>query len=583
MRRSLLTLALAVVAWSHGSYLQAAENVIALRIASLDAMLADGERIAEATGQTNSRKQMLAGGLGALGLADADWVDGTRPIVVSVPQEALATMGWVGALPVADVESALQKIEGQLGEHEVSDGIHSFASSFGARIHVRAQGDYLLVGMNQETVGQADLNQLLDVGDLPPGSVALDIDLVPMTPMIQLGLAMGRQTIQQSVEEDDSSPGDSETVLSMVDLYLDVVNDTVLNTSRVQISLELGDDSVLFHKRLLPRSDSTLAGLLQAQKGGLPDIARRVEATSATAMMFSNIKFTPEFRAALKTFAQRYLETMRGLSEVLPEDETVWWDAMLEPFEGVTDSWVDCFRGDTAVTYEFGSKSGFRATQLTGFTDGEACGKLVDEMAKSLADLPAPPDGERVVAVTPNALTHSGVGATRFSVKLDSALAAEHEESRQLVQQLLGGDAYLYYLGVTEDLLLSTVGAGAEQAFRDAVDRLGSRSKRTGMTPRMFAPLETGPGFFAVVDLARMFHEVAELDPDDADLQALKSIPKDRGKFVMGVLGRKGSLDFDLSFPLGFFEAIRALDAQGEAEPEENPAVDAAPDAAVRS
>ena len=66
--------------------------------------------------------------LGNLGLGDGAWIDGTRPIVIRLPQQGLMNMGWVGALPVKERAGALEALEVRLGPPEKDGDLLAFVS-----------------------------------------------------------------------------------------------------------------------------------------------------------------------------------------------------------------------------------------------------------------------------------------------------------------------------------------------------------------------------------------------------------------------------------------------------------------------
>ena len=91
-----------------------AQNVLTIRVESLDALLADVDTVAVALGQepgsAEGLVQMVAG---QIGLSDLSMIDGKNPLVVALPLEGmmLGEQGFVGAFPVADVDAAVEAMK----------------------------------------------------------------------------------------------------------------------------------------------------------------------------------------------------------------------------------------------------------------------------------------------------------------------------------------------------------------------------------------------------------------------------------------------------------------------------------------
>jgi len=568
MRKLFLPTVLVVLICAVTVPLLAAENIATLRFSSLDAVLADVERISSMTGQDMTREDLLQNSLGPVGIGDGAWIDGTRPIVLSLPADGMMNMGWVGALPVQDAPAAFAALESRLGAPEVDGDLRAFVTALGPTIHVRAVEDYLVFGQDPAAVRGANLKQILDVGDLPPGNVVLDLDLVPLTAMAQIGMAAGRQGVEDSLDPEETDTTDRAVAMGTYDLYVGLVNDILLNSRRIQLSVEVGSEHLKMHKWLLPRADSTLAGLLKAQKSGFPQTARHIDAKSAVAVMAVGVDLTDQFRAALKEFSTEYTKVLGEMGQTMSDDEGEGFLALMGPWAKMSDKWIDCARGDSAGSYEFGAETGVRLIQMAGMTDGEGCGELLDDVAKVLAGISETSDGRSLVVVTEQALVHSGVQATRVEFDLfglgagsDDQGTSSDEENMEFVQKMFGADGYVSYMGMKENLLVSTSGADAEQAFKDVVDSLSTKKKkRGGMTPKQFEPIKAAAGMFGAVDVAKILHELAKLDPDDEDLQELDALADQAGRWVFGTHLDPEALRVELSMPLSALQVFAALD-----------------------
>ena len=91
-----------------------AQNVLTVRVESFEALLDDVDTIAVALGQPKgSAENWLAMAQGMLGMPQFDWIDRKNPVVLALPLEGmmLGQNGFVGALPVADIDRLIRRQE----------------------------------------------------------------------------------------------------------------------------------------------------------------------------------------------------------------------------------------------------------------------------------------------------------------------------------------------------------------------------------------------------------------------------------------------------------------------------------------
>jgi hypothetical protein len=239
--------------------------------------------------------------------------------------------------------------------------------------------------------------------------------------------------------------------------------------------------------------------------------------------------------------------------------------------EPLIDGWLDCVRGDQAGVIRFDTESGMQGASVMGITDAELCDSMLDQTSALYAELPAGPDGEPFVTMTEDALSHAGVSAMLQETRLTFPTGDEEAERvQETVRALLGGESFPAYTGIAGDVMLSTMGDGAEQRFKDMVD-LSKKSKTkkkkkqpsVGLTPELFAPLQTGPGMFVSIDFAALLRTVAPHLPDEAaDVGAkLEGLPAGLGNLVYGFRLDAGGLTIELALPLAFLRAMSRLSA----------------------
>lgn len=592
-------------------------NIVVLRVTSADAMVSDLERLAATMGMPMDGDEAIDGAMGQLQFPGLALIDRSRPaaLVFSSQGLALGVRALAGVLPVSDVDAALLVLEDEYETHGVNESTHTFSRSDGNALVVRVEDDYLAVGLDPGVVGGLDLAAALDGAGLPPGNITLEIFLEEVAPIVQAGLLQGRQMIQaqmetkaaEAEEEEAEEPEEAETdeeggempdeegeeaesdvevtvepeldpqaIAPVLDLYFDFLNDAVNNVSRVQYAIEVTGEHLLFHQWVSPRAGSTLAGLVEVQSGGFPELARLVDPEGAMIAMAGQVTRTPAVNEAVNGYMGRYLEAIEGLMAGLPDQEVVeQFGAVMGAAQPLIEQSLECYRGDVAATVAVGPESGLRMTQVMGVADGEACRDVLAGTVELLDSIPEDEDGELFLTMTENALSHAGVEASRYEMQFMLPLVqeAEGEEAAELLRLLFGGDRLVAYQGMTDEYIINASGAEAEQAFTETVDRIAGGAGGGGLNAAYFAPLSPGPGFFAALDLSALFGMVGELADDDEEREAIELLAGSPGRIVYGARFSGTGLEFDLAFPMetlaSWGQAIAEAKAAEEHECEE--------------
>lgn len=599
---------------------QAADNDIArLRVESLDALAADVERLAAAVGQPVSRDMLLGMGLQAMGIQSHDWIDGKRPIVVVFPLQgmSLGPAGIVGALPVSDAAPALNALEGMFKTHGIDGEVHTFSNETGgAPIVAVARDGYLLVGGNADLLQGFDLSGVLTRGALPPGNIALDIHLEPIAPLALGGLEQGRQMFMQNLETavedaeaaepeeevapDEEAPApagdepatadepepaeepqaeyaaggeteppfDPAAIAGIMDLYFDVLRDTINNVSHFQLSVEAAPGHAILHQRLIPRGGSTLAELVAAQEGGFPDLARLIDAERATYAWAGQIKITPRAREAVLGYAQSYFSALDGLFSEMGDEGVPFsnlFGALMTNMEPLVGSWLDCMRGDFAGAFHFNAGGGISAQQALGAGDIEACATVLDLGADLWSGLDDAVDSDEApisVSVTKDALIYQGVNAQKQTFNMDLSSLGETKEAGEALratEAMWGEDGMVSYTGLADDVMLTTTGPDSEAEFKTLVDRVKGKGTGGGLTAASLAPFGTGPGMSGWMDIGELFKFVAEMVPegeDEAELEMFKNMPEGAARFVFGGSFDESSLNMGFAVPMEFLNFV---------------------------
>jgi hypothetical protein len=600
----LLLLAVVALALSLTSPAGAAEsNIAVVRVESLDAVIDDAQHIASRMGVEISGQNLMNPVANALGLPDLGWIDRTKPLVLVFPASGmmLGEKGVVGGLPVSDPAAALEAVTALLGvEPAESEGLYTFAKDDGTDLLVTPRGGYLVFGQVSTLVQGFDPIAALTMSAPPAGSLSAEIYLEPLAPMAMMGIQMGRQMLEQKLAEEQepsASPEphaeadpdadehahahveagqmDPAAMSGIFDLYFSFFQDVLNNTSRIQLSLEVASVHVIVHKRLIPKTGSTLAGLAEAQKGGLPELARVIDPEGTTAAYAGQVTFTPKFTEAVRGYIDRYMAAMESLAPALDEAsaEAPWLGEIMELLTRAetADQVLNCFRGDLAGSYSFG-EGGVEVTQVHGAKDVQACKGMLDSWSAVLQAVPTEKDGQPLIRVTENAITCKGVSAMRqemtFPIDFDAMADAEAEQARKALAIWTGeGGTLETYTGFLGDRVLSSTGPDAEATFRGLVDRASTKKSKGGITPRLFAPLPEGPGVFGMLDLASFLRAlpVNELGADADKLAFLDQVPVESTRITYGARFDAGSVNFELALPLDWLNAIGEAMKQEEA------------------
>jgi len=516
----------------------AEQNIVTVRLESLDGLLAEVGRLGKAAPLPVDRDALLKDL--PLGLPGGEWLDGSRPIVAVLPQMGLMAgdKGIVVAMPVQDLAMLLDALGAKYSEHLEEGETHTFSGEGSPAIYVRPLGGYVAVGAMKNFVDAFDIDDALESADLPSGVIAGEVLLEPIAPFVQMALMQGRETMKQQI----AAGADPAAPAGMIDVYFDLVTDLMNNVSRLQIAARVDGENILVHKRLLPRVGSTLAGMLESQSGALPEIARYVDPTDSTWVVAGQVKFTPAFREAVSGYMQRYGEAMESLGAAFDDSPQLsgfggWFGTIARSATGM----LECYRGDFVTVTRFG-ESGMGSVNVAGVEDAESCRETLVTMTSALSEMPQLPEGGMSVEAEPSAFNHRGVAATKQTIRFDSSGDAKQDE---LLGAIYGESGISTYTGIHDDVLLSVTGVEeAEREFRDLVDRFADSKKSAGIPVSFFAPLKVGPGFYGRFDLGSFMGSLAGIAGEGKEAA---------GVIVLGTSFTKQALDVELAFPSGLW------------------------------
>jgi hypothetical protein len=395
-----------------------------------------------------------------------------------------------------------------------------------------------------------------------------------------MGLQVGRQAVVSEMQNQDegeegAADSDPEAAMAFVDLYFDFIRDALQNASRLQISLDVGADAIVFHKHVMPRAGSTLAGLIDAQQGGLPEVARYVEPGSGFATVAGQLTFTPEFTAAMQHYMTGYFAALQNLPAAAADSEGTgaYQAAMMEMFAGSAEGWTECYGGGFAAAFGFREEGGIDLHQVLDVKDAEKCRALMSELIGKVDEMVEMTDGKPMLTITENALEYAGVQAWRQETYIALPEGPETDAAAAMMAAWFGDEGMVSFSGIAGEFMVSATGPDAEAQFKTLVDRVTAKKKQrarmVGITAKTFEPVTTGPGFFISADLGQLVDAVApslpaEGEEGEAILEVLSNRPEDSLRIVEALRFEPGTLHIEVAVRPAMIELIGKVMAVAE-------------------
>ena len=525
-----------------------AQNVLTIRVESIESLLDDVDTIAVALGQPKgSAEGWLQMAQGALGMPQFDWVDTKHPVVLALPLQGmmLGQNGFVGALPVADVDAAIAAMKSAVEGVEIDEnGLIHVPTGEGSELLLLPTNGYLVFGQNANLVGGFDPTGLLSGADLPPGTIAVEFNVDSMRAMIGMAMQGARQQIAGAIAKGAEQGGesmDAESAVAASDMAIEWLEALIANTRSVQLALEVTDSHLIVHNHYLPAAGSALEGFLRAQKGGMPDVARLLDDENSSMTLVGNVTWTDEAIAAFEGLMEGYAtlaQNMMAKNEAVGEMGAFaeFMPRMMDQYAGM---WK-CMRGDIAQVIHM--SDGFQFTQVSGIRDSEECANL-NQMVFDLAS-GLPEALSEIFTISPNGLTHRGVTAIEYGMDFGKFVDLQDEEGVEATMTMLNGmfgeDGFKTYMAQADGYWISSGGAGADESMRLMIERVKDKKTGDGIDETVFEPFTVGAGFYFMMDFGRFFGELSRFLPESDDTAEMAEMQE-----VFGALGAMtGGLDF---------------------------------------
>lgn len=469
-----------------------AQNVLTIRVESLDALLADVDTVAVALGRDpGSARALVQRVADQLGLGSLDRIDGAKPLVVALPLQGmmLGDQGFVGAFPVADVEATIAAMKsGKQGVFVDENGLIHVPMGEAPELLLLPSKGYLLYGHNPNLIGGFDPTELLSGAHLPRGTIAAEFNADPLRAMIGMGMEGARQALAGVIAQGAEKGGralDAETTAALANTIVGWAAALVDNTRSIQLSLQVSDKHLVVHNRYLPVEGSTLAALLQTQKGGMPEVARLLDGNGASMTMVANVNLTDEATAALAGFMQGYgallQSVLSGNTEMGPLAGLM--PTLMEQSTGM----LKCMRGDLAQVMDT-TADGLRYALVSGLRDTQECRTLDQTVGKILSAHPEAL-GETMTH-SPGALAHRGVEAAKIRVNAG---------------EMFGADGWESYLATTAGVWINAGGRDGDETMRTLIDRVKDSKRGRGIDAAVFEPFKVTAGVYFTIDPGKFF------------------------------------------------------------------------------
>jgi hypothetical protein len=565
-----------------------AQDIAVVKLHSLNKVFDSVEAIAQATGQPVDRDMLMGMGLGMLGIQQPEFLDMEKPLAVVMPAEGMMLQqnGVVAAVPVKDAGAAIEALTTLFPTHTSEGELHTFATDQGPVLFLLVTDGYVRFGGNSDLVTRFDPL----AGPAPTPAISVEIFLEAIAPMLDAGLQAAKSKVETELKNapvEEEMPYEPEAISSMLDLYFEGFQSLIASTSSIRIDLDVKDGYVQLSEALIPKKDSPLAGFIAAQKGGLPEIARLADSSSAI-YVAGNITLTPELRAGVKNLADRYTEIISTMFDAQPEAEsdeeaaegkTSFWEEYMNAMAPFTEQWIGCMRGDLAGSFDFGSGGPFSFSEAFGMSSGDECQGLLDEMRAALTKAIA--ENEELSS-TFSITEGPKIGDSKaFLMEFDMVSMVESlgqpiDTDASKAMKTIYGEKMEAAASTSGDYLVVAGGEGAAEQLKVLVSSLKGPAKLPS-----FAPLRDGPGFSMAINLGRFLSGIANIIPEGGEKLAgpAEALSGETGRIPMGIRFNDGEASFELAVSLKTIESIAAIVMEEKAkamaaEPTEETAVE---------
>jgi hypothetical protein len=575
-----------------------AQEIGVLRVQSLNRVFDGVEAVAQAAGFPVDRQALLSTALGMTGFESSELLDMSKPVAVVVPVEVMMLQqnAVVAAVPVTDVAAAIALVEQRFVSRTSEGQLHTFATDQGPVLFLLEGDGYIRIGGSSELVSRVDPL----AGEPSESAISLEIFLEPVAPMIHAGMEAARQQIKSEIQSDTAGedvPINPEAVGSIIDLYLEGVRSVVNNTSSIRFDIDVKDGYFRFSESLTAKQDSSLAQFIAHQTPAKLGIARLAD-PGAAFFSVGSINLSDEHRVIAKEFFSSYMDLVREMFNVSKSEAVAtedagevteqveeaatqegsassFWMEYFDIIEPYTLRWLDCLRGDFAVSFDF--SGGFTFMESFGLTEPQTCQDLHSEMSGVMEEkLAQSSEMASVISISkgPELGQAASTLITMDTIELAKMVdPGSAEEAEEVMRSIYGEKLTIGWASFDE----WTVITGGESSVKMLQDAHAGRATKAKLPS--FKLLGEDLSVMTSLNLGRFASGIQGFVPEGGeDLGTLSQrLSGEAGHIPMGLRFAEQTASFDLAVPLKTIEVIAGFAAEMEAKEqaaEPDPAVE---------
>jgi hypothetical protein len=558
-----------------------AQDLAVLHARSLNDVFDGVERISKASGQPVDRQELMGQATAMFGIDPGQFLDLERPVAVAMPVQGMMLQqnGLVAAVPVTDSAAAIDALKPLFESHTTDGELDVFSRAGQPMLYLMQAEGYVRVGGNRDLVTGFD--PLAGVG--AAADVSLEIFLEPVAPMISAGLQAVKEQLKSELEAElDSAVAgeeevtvDSEALGPFFDFYVDGVQKLLANTSSIRLALDVDQTYAFFSKTLVAKKDSSLATFFAAQKAGVPETAGLAD-PSAAFYLAGTMSFDEEHRSWLKGFVERYMDVATAMFDSIAEGEDAdtaadaeasderkatmrLWKDYMTAMGGLSDRWVDCWRGDVVGSFDLPEGEPFTFTEIFGLSEEEGCRSLIADMGDQIRALTEEnQELARIIKIeegpavgdAPSLLMEMDV------MEMIDASGQPMEAEAEAAMKALYGERLSVAMASVGDHAVITGGGAAAEQLQSLVPRLS----QPAAVPSL-APLSEGPGMSMLLNIGRFLEGMKGVVPEgELDLDGpMGGFRGEAGRIPMALRFDSESATFELAMSMKTIETIAAV------------------------
>jgi hypothetical protein len=357
----------------------------------------------------------------------------------------------------------------------------------------------------------------------------------------------------------------------LLDVYFGLVGSVLDNVSQVQVTLEVRDEHLILHERLLPKAASTFAGVVAAQGSAAPSLADLAAMTSPGAVMVTvgDMEMTDAAHAALRDLLMGYLGAVMPIAGDLmsqmggDEAPALPVEAILAEIDFQVERLLRCSGSRSAASFDFAEEGGLAFFQAYEWSGAEGCRvDFAEEQVRTEKILAELPLLSELVSFAPGPSV-AGVSTATTQVQIGALLSrlGVNEPHAQKILAELYGETLTVREAYGEGWYAVASGRDAEARLASA---LAGRPAKSGGSLDLFRPLEPGASSYVRFDLGRLLARMGQVLPAEAKRDPGFALVSDglkgpAGRLAMGVRFDGAGATFEAAVPVETVQLLLGL------------------------